>query len=260
MPSCPSPAAATRVSRSWIAVLRSSAATASARVALAARARCPGALASMQAGIGQRDARLLRQHPQHELLGRRRLRAGAHDEIAEMAVQAPQRVRPTPRFVQDADPAPGGAEHGELGLEVGSESRIDVGPPFSPTALAEVGAHQLATRQRGDSRRGQMEDHVLVVAVGHPHREAEQHLQARELLPQLRDAAPSDTTAGLIPSRRGIRRPSGSAGSRARCRRGSASGASSSGRRGCRRRRPPRSYRHITMTGCWATNRLSSDS
>ncbi len=169
-----------------MAVLRSSAATVFGQllVDVGQLGRLP-ALLGVETGVGERHAGLLGQDTEQELLGRRRFGVGADGEEAEVPAEAAQWEGPPPLAVADRDGPAGGADDGELHLDVGTYLRLSgTVRCHVPAVVGKMGANEPAASERRDGRSGQAQDLLLVLAVGHPHGQGEQCLQVRQLLAQ----------------------------------------------------------------------------
>jgi hypothetical protein len=124
----------------------------------------------VQPDVAQRDAGLLGQHAQQELLGLRRLAHCTDDKEAGVVLEAAQRVSPAPGLPHDGDGTSRAVQHGELRLEVGRPRYP--GPALVrrlPPTVEKVDPMQLAGGQCGHGSSGDVQDGSVVAAFVHQH-------------------------------------------------------------------------------------------
>ena len=179
-----------------MARLRSSAESVPAsRLFVASSSAACRSLAGVQACVGQGDSGLLGENAEEELLACRRLGIGAHGEVPEVRAEATQAERPPPLVATDRDGPACGAHDGELRFDIGEHFHLGCVGQL-PSVVDEKGAEQATARERRHRGARQTEDLLLVLGIGHPHRQSEQRLQTRELLPEDPDVFPAARRGG----------------------------------------------------------------
>ena len=157
----------------------------------------PGPFPAVEGGVLQGAAGLVGQDLEEELLVGGGFGGGADHQPAPVAAQAAQGEGPTPPGAGDVDRPVVGPEAQQRRRQRLPQAARGMPEPLGPGAAGavgigrrEVGALGGAGPEGSDGGDGQAEDLVLVAALRHHHRQHEQAVEVRDLLPQPDDVSP----------------------------------------------------------------------